>query len=355
MHSSVVGGSTAARRLQCPGSGALEATLPNESSSYANEGTALHEAMEHVVADMRGPDELLGDTFGTIPALTEEHVECLTWCNDIVDPMIGEHEFDLEVRAPFPGIEGAFGTTDVVVIQPDRLIIADYKFGKGVPVSARGNAQLLFYACCARAKFGGDLFELHILQPRLDSHTDWTVTGADLDHFERRLRRAIEDARPEYRIGDACRFCNAKAICPAQRSAAEATRQWKVAAEDLPEALALAAIAEDWIKGVHTMAHNALSAGATIEGWKLVDKRATRKWAVDDATALAYLRAAGVSEDKAAPRKLISVAQAEKLAKVESEMVSAVSSGTTIAPESDKRPDVGGSRDLASLAKLLEK
>ena len=44
-HSDIVGGSSASRVINCPGSVALVATMPtDEGSSYANEGSLLHEA-----------------------------------------------------------------------------------------------------------------------------------------------------------------------------------------------------------------------------------------------------------------------------------------------------------------------
>ena len=45
-HSSVVGGSTAKRLINCPGSAALVASVPPApSSKYADEGTLLHNAI----------------------------------------------------------------------------------------------------------------------------------------------------------------------------------------------------------------------------------------------------------------------------------------------------------------------
>ena len=67
-HSDVMGGSTAAQRIYCPGSYMLEKEVSKEvESSYAKEGTALHHCMEHVLneleidADLH--DELVGKTF----------------------------------------------------------------------------------------------------------------------------------------------------------------------------------------------------------------------------------------------------------------------------------------------------
>ncbi len=49
-HSKIVGGSTAARVIHCPGSVALVDKMPaDEGSSYANEGSLLHEAIAVVL------------------------------------------------------------------------------------------------------------------------------------------------------------------------------------------------------------------------------------------------------------------------------------------------------------------
>jgi hypothetical protein len=49
-HSKIVGGSTAKRVIACPGSVALVDTMPPQpSSSYADEGTLLHDTIASVL------------------------------------------------------------------------------------------------------------------------------------------------------------------------------------------------------------------------------------------------------------------------------------------------------------------
>ena len=79
-----------------------------------------------------------------------------------------------------------------------------------------------------------------------------------------------------------------------------------------------------------------------MPGYKLVPKRATRQWVNED-KAVAFLSSAGV-EAWGEP-KALSPAQAEKAlkkAKIElpADLVVAVSTGNTLAPESDPRPAV---------------
>jgi hypothetical protein len=99
---------------------------------------------------------------------------------------------------------------------------------------------------------------------------------------------------------------------------------------------------EEFIKSVQALAHQMIEDGGSVPGWKLVNKRAMRQW-VDEDKAVAFLSSAGV-EAWAEP-KAISPAVAEKAlkkAKIElpADLVVAVSSGSTLAPESDPRPSV---------------
>ena len=83
-----------------------------------------------------------------------------------------------------------------------------------------------------------------------------------------------------------------------------------------------------------------------MRGYKLVNKRATRNWADEERT-VKYFAKIGLPAAERHVKKLISPAQAEKVLKANKlpdtlpdHLVEKVSSGTTLAPESDKRPAV---------------
>lgn len=363
-HSEVVGGSTANRRLNCPGSMELEARFPSESSPYAREGNALHDIMEEIIGEDRKPQEYLGEMFeGIDGVVTQEHVQCLQWCLDRVDPIIGDSEFDLEVWGDFPDIEDAGGTADVVVFGED-LTIVDYKFGAGVPVSAKGNDQGKFYAACMIHKYGlsPKQIHFHILQPRLDSHTTDTWTLDELRVFQKRLVKAIKHARPEYNLGPWCKFCNGTPGCPAKMEQAQRAFQWgEIAKSDLPSALAIVEHVEEWAAEVRKKAHAALENGYPIQGWKLVQKRGQRVWnpELSEATLNRRLYARGLLKHQRITSKLISPAQAEKLLgkeMVKGLWVTVEGKGTTLAREEDARPSVEGAsapRSLQNLASAM--
>jgi hypothetical protein len=115
----------------------------------------------------------------------------------------------------------------------------------------------------------------------------------------------------------------------------------EIDSEALGRALALADKLEDFIADARALAQARLEKGMAVPGWKLVPKRAVRQWA-DEAKAVAALMALGVEPYE---QKILSPAQAEKVAKsagvaIPTDQVVSVSSGNTIAPESDKRPAV---------------
>ena len=117
-----------------------------------------------------------------------------------------------------------------------------------------------------------------------------------------------------------------------------------------------AELLEGWIAELRDLAFRMLESGKQVPGYKLVNKRATRQWADAD-KAEDFMRANDVYPLK--EPELISPAQAEKELKkrkmaLPDELVVAVSSGTTMAPESDPRPAVVqiGQTLVAALSKL---
>jgi hypothetical protein len=122
--------------------------------------------------------------------------------------------------------------------------------------------------------------------------------------------------------------------------------------------LSQADMIEDYIKDLRALATQMLENGQPVPGFKLVAKRGTRQWADEDKVVKwadkNKLDIADVWESK-----LKSPAQLEKVLKknkieLPSELVVSVSSGSTLAPESDSRPAVLqiGKQLAAALSKI---
>jgi hypothetical protein len=178
----------------------------------------------------------------------------------------------------------------------------------------------------------------------------WTTTVARVKQFERDLVHAVtasQNASAPLKVGDHCRYCPAKPICPQMTGAAE--RALKVQIKDLDPAkigayLATADLVEKWIGDLRELAQQILASGEPVPGYKLVPKRPTRQW-VDETAAILALDRTGVPTSEFFETTLMSPAKVEKILKkrklsLPDDIVVAVSSGTTIAPESDPRSAV---------------
>ncbi|MFZ9261559.1 MAG: DUF2800 domain-containing protein, partial [Limnohabitans sp.] len=374
LHSSIVGGSTAKRVINCPGSVALVNKMPPKpSSEFADRGTLLHD----VISEILGKD-LPGHTFiGTKyndQVLTEdlyvEKIETALQALDEIDPK-RELVYEVETRVGFGDLlPGVFGSTDLVGRLGDRAVVLDWKFGDGVVVDAEENPQLMFYAAaCMRtpeaawAFDGVEDVELIIVQPPVTRR--WMTTKTRIKQFEQELVLAVhESQKPDAKLqhGEHCRWCAAKPICPKMTGAVDRALKTQLDQVDLPTLgryLQNADLLEQWINDLRGLAKQMLDSGKSVPGYKLVNKRSTRQW-VNEQEAIAQLHDMGLTRDELyKPEELSSPAQIEKVLKkrkmaLPDDLVVAVSSGTTMAPESDPRPAVVqiGATLVAALSKL---
>ncbi len=372
-HSNIVGGSTAKRVINCPGSVKLcQQVPPKPSSSYADTGTLLHT----VIADLLGTDKPLRDLIGMeyngivfdqemagmkiLPA-----IEAL---NEIdKDETM---EFAVEQTVGFGDLlPGVFGSCDLIGRIGDRAVILDWKFGDGVPVEAEENPQLMFYAAAAMRTpslawvfDGAKEVECIIVQP--PSIKRWVTSFDRLRMFERELVFAVKQSeKPDAALhaGEHCRWCAAKPICPQMTGAADralAKQVKELNTQELGLALTKAEMLEEWIKDLRALAIQVLEANGEVPGYKLVQKRGTRQW-IDEQKAIEHL-SMFLPESEVLERSLVSPAQAEKKLKklklsLGEGLVTSVSSGTTLAPVSDPRPAVLqiGQQLTAALTKLM--
>ena len=373
-HSSIVGGSTAKRVINCPGSVALVAQMPPKPSSvYADTGTLLH----NVIADVLDGKATAQDFLGAVHAdvtLDQDLIDnkltpALAALNEI-DPD-RQMEFETEVVVGFGDLlPGVFGSADIVGRIGDTAYIVDWKFGDGVAVDVEENPQLMFYAAAAMrtpvaqwAFEGATKVELVIVQPPYVKR--WETTPRRIQLFEKELTQAVKAAqRPDAPLaqGDWCRWCAAKAVCPIMTGAADramvaALKSVDVA--DVSDYLKMADQLEGWIKEVRALAMQTLEAGLPVPGYKLVPKRAMRQW-MDEGKALDAMCDLGLDVKELTETKLLSPAQAEKVLKkhklaLPADHVVAVSSGNTLAPEDDPCPAVLqiGTQLSAALGKLV--
>ena len=348
-HSKIVGGSTAKRVINCPGSVPLVQKMPPQAESkYAAEGTLLHAAIEDLLADGE-----LGDVIAK-HSLTADQAEKLGFCLTALDQIDPNQDmtFVQEQRVEFQSIPEVFGHADLIGRLGKRAVMLDWKFGDGVIVEAEENEQGLFYAAAAMetdavkwAFDGVDEIEIVIVQP--PAVRRWVTTPARVAQFKVDLARAVtlaKKADAPLAVGDWCRWCAAKPICPQMTGEIDRATQEAlvgISDDDLGRALALADRLESFISDARALAQARLEKGLKVSGWKLVAKQSRRKWA-KEADAAAWMTEQGISPYK---QEILSPAQAEDAlkkskVKLRGDLVVSVSSGNTIAAESDPRPAV---------------
>lgn len=360
LHSNIVGGSTAKRVMACPGSVALSAKMPPKpASEHADRGTLLHDVIAEILGKDLPGSQFIGAKHNDqvlTQDLYDEKIAVALELLDEVDPD-KRMEYEVETRVGFGELlPGVFGSTDLVGKIGNKAIVLDWKFGDGVVVTAEENAQLMFYAAAsmrtpeaAWAFEGVDEIELIIVQP--PEIRRWTTNKARIKQFEQDLVLAVKAAmKPDAALqhGDHCRWCAAKPVCPRMTGAVDRALQIQLKEVDvdmLGKYLKNADLLEDWIKDLRGLAMQLLEKNLPVPGYKLVPKQSRRQWS-DEKKALQALHDMGVPRGELLkPEELLSPAQAEKVLKkrkmaLPDELVVSVSSGTTMAPESDPRPAV---------------
>jgi len=352
-HSNIVGGSTAKRVINCPGSVRLVQKMPPQPSSKYLERDNV-------------PLQSFVDEKFTMALMEEKLLPALDLLNEI-DPN-NELVYKVESRVGFGDLlPGVFGSTDLLGRIGDRAIVLDWKFGDGVVVTAEENEQLMFYAAAAMRTpetawvfDGAAEIELIIVQPPVMRR--WVTTRERIAQFERELVRAVKTAQtPDAPLaqGDHCRWCAAKPICPQMTGAVDRALKQQIVNLDvdtLGQYLKNADLLEEWIKDLRALAFGLLEKNVAVPGYKLVQKQARRKW-TDEQEARRVLMEMGLKESVVVETSTMSPAQAEKALKkrfseLPEGLIKSESSGTTLAPVEDDRPAV---QSFVGLSKALSK
>jgi hypothetical protein len=371
------------RILACPRSVALsEAVAPGKSRSsvYAAEGSVAHTVAEFYLLGgsipiTHAPGKVIVHDGHDVVVTEEMHAYGKNYARYVRDHMIGGDFLYVEQTVRMDAIVGEtaqmYGHLDAAIWSPSRrkLIIVDYKYGKGVKVSALDNPQLKAYALGAMFTLPDvdpdevRSVEMHVFQPRVPGEKPAdTVHVLDLlnwGHGELASVTSLIEKdgaiQTPYVSGDHCRWCPAKAQCPALRE--RALEAAKKAFEDKPlppsalsddelaDALDEADVVDVWVEAVREEGRARAEAGKNIRGRKLVESRGRRVW-IDEEAVGAWLATHGYTPDAfLTQRELMSVPQAEKVVaqfpddrESFNKLWTTKSSGTSLVKSSDARP-----------------
>ena len=404
----ILSASAAKRWLNCPPSARLNEQFPNESSVYADEGTAAHELGEYKIRHgylhdrMQRPQsdyyteeiEQATDMYAEFVISTIEEMKQ----SGAAPLVLVEEKLDYSHIAP----EG-YGTGDIVIVGKAAdgrglIHVIDYKNGKGVFVDADHNPQMMLYALGALRAYGYiydiEMVRMTIVQPRLENISTCEMEASELTAWGESIRpiaKLAYEGKGEQKCGDWCRFCKAKPICRACAEEAlalareefldldadtapleevettDATAPYGtgtsaptfkspglVPLDELMAILPTLNRISSWIEAVFAfISAEAINHGVHIAGYKVVEGRSKRVFT--DTKAVVNAAAAEGYTD-IYKQELISLTEFEKMmgkkrfAEILGEYVAKPPGKLTLVPESDPRPAV----DLSTAADEFE-
>ncbi len=362
--------SGAARWLACTPSARLEEQFPDSTSTYAEEGILAHEIAElklrKAFTEPMGPRKFNNQ----LKKLKEHQLyqpEMLKHTDTYLEYVQGlVHGFDspphiaVEKRVEYTDyVPEGFGTADCIIIGGSTMCIIDLKYGKGVPVAAEDNPQMMLYALGAYSAYSFlypiEKVVMSIVQPRLDSISEFSMPVDDLLYWATNtVMGAAEKAfkgEGDFVPGEHCRFCRAKSLCRARsefNTAIEDKYPNKpplLSNDEVGQLLIKARDLAKWVKDLEEYALAECLAGSEIPGWKAVEGRSVRQFTDIDA-AFKILTGEGYDEAVLYERKPITLSATEKLVgkKKFNELLASFiykpPGKPTLVPESDKREPI---------------
>lgn len=345
----VLSASAAHRWLICTPSARMEEKIETDPSPYAEEGTEAHAKAEEALKRYLET--------GQAPNVDDEDVQ--TYVDYVIERIqtypnpltFIEQTVHFHLYAP----EG-FGTADCIIVADGTLEVIDLKYGKGVKVEAKGNAQLRLYALGALEMYSIlypiERVRMTIVQPRLDHIETEELLADELrrwgDEYVRPRAMMAYKGEGNFVPGDHCRFCRVRATCRARAehlldlARHEFAPPETLTDEELGEVIAKAEQIAAWVEDVKAYAVGRILSGQKIPGWKVVEGRSQRKIA-DEAAAIETLRAAGFGEVTKVVIKplgeLEKLVGRKRLPEILGPLLVRPPGKPTLAPEDDPRPD----------------
>lgn len=388
--------------IACKASTAAQLGQPDESSEFADDGTASHELAKWCLDAGTDAAAYMGRIIKVGERefeVDDERAEYVQMYVDGVRERVEAYkltgatvEVFVEQRLSIEhitGEKGAKGTSDCVLIAvwPDgraEICVIDLKYGRGVEVSAVENyqgmiyAHAAFYEHCDFVSFSSVRIVIH--QPRVsEKPSEWEISPQELDDWIYTVAKPAAEQGMLYvesvdfvplSMGDfvpgekQCRFCKAKAVCPALAKHVEETIGSDFETVGALEEVDVVQIAtlldndalgtvyasldliDSWAKAVRGRIEYELLNGNVVPGVKLVQgRRGHRQWSSTE-EAEALLKSMRLKQEQMYNFKLISPTQADKLLAKESPrrwkkveaLITQRDGAPSVTSESDKRP-----------------
>lgn len=367
--------SGASRWLNCTPSALLEERFGVKTISvFAEEGTLAHEISElyirHDVIETCTENEFQDAMAGFISNELFKD-EMLDYVQTYVDYCAAQYNerkasgksviIEVEQKLDLTDyVPDSFGTADCIIISDGTMEVIDLKYGKGVPVYATHNKQLMLYGIGAVMKYGliYDITDVHlsIVQPRLNNISTWAISVEELFEWaDTELKQKANDAfngRGELTSGDWCKFCSVKAKCSRlyQDALEIAKDDFKdeihlLSDNEIANILRKGPVIQDYLESVKEYAQQqAISNNKHWPGFKLVAGRSQRKWIDAEAAmdAIGYRHPECPTEDlfEMKPKTITQIEKMFGKKVFENEFADLVikpEGAPTLVPEDDKR------------------
>lgn len=330
--------SAAHRWMHCTAAPRLEATAPDSESTYAQEGTLAHAYCAKKLKSFFGLDTKHEDKEiaelnaqyhnGEMDEYTETYKYIVLKKFNTARMATKDAQLLIETRLDFSDyVPEAFGTSDATIIADGLMEVIDFKYGKGVRVSAIDNEQMKIYALGAYLKhsfeYNIDRVRMTIVQPRIDNLSEFEMLVSDLlEWAENELRpKAVEafSGKGEQNPGGWCQFCKVKCGCKALAEKCTTIAQEnptpglispkKMATDILPWLSNIKA----WCTSVEDYALQQALAGVSYPGFKLVEGRSVRKITDSEAVAGLLYKEGYDPSEYMKPATLCGISDLEKL------------------------------------------
>lgn len=370
--------SGASRWLNCTPSAKLEDDYGEKTTSlYAMEGTLAHELselylrkdvlenideadfenqLEEIMANELFNDEMLE----VIPTYTDYCEDQYIEAKNNNEYAIIEIEQKLDLTEYVPE---SFGTADCVIISDGLMEVIDLKYGKGIPVYADYNKQLMLYALGALRKYDTmyDINEVRvtIVQPRINNISSWQISVEELIKWAEEELKSLADmafhGKGELRAGDWCRFCAVRNQCrklyeqQIEIAKHEFAEPYLLTDEEIADIVLRVPKLVEWANSIADYAKSkAINENKQWPGLKLVEGRSYRKWIDEDkALQTIYEQFPELDEEQVTTTKINGITTIEKLVgkkkffeKLNSIVVTPQGKPTLVSAK-DKRPAIG--------------
>lgn len=295
----VLSASSSHRWLTCPPLARLEECFENKINEVSKEGTLAHKVAEEKLKKELGLKyELIKIEDKEMEDYTDDYVSFVIEELEILKEHTKNPIIHIEQRLDFSHyVPEGFGTGDCILVADKTIHVIDFKYGKGVEVSAKDNPQMKLYALGALRLYETiyDIEEITmtIFQPRKFNISTDTISVKKLMNWaETELKEKAElafEGKGIVEYGPWCQFSNCSVVLRARYDHHKKLERFQLQSPHLLTDVEIEEVLEHvddlskWAEEIKEYAQKiAIETGKKWNGFKLVESRTNRKFKNED-------------------------------------------------------------------------